>query len=647
LLEPSEYLNSNGPLAQKVEGFAPRQQQMEMADAVAHALECETTFVAEAGTGTGKTFAYLVPALLSGRKILISTGTKNLQDQLFHKDLPIVREALDMPITAALLKGRSNYLCKHRLSLAEQDIHGETKIHILKLRQIRNWAIKTKTGDTSEIPEISEGDGIWPVVTSTSENCIGTDCDDYNDCHVVNARRLAQASDVVVINHYLLLSDMVIRENGFGELLPIADAFIIDEAHQLPDVASNFFGTSVSGYQLKELIADVTTEYLAEINEDKELLDLCEDIKKTIADFRLAMGLPIRRGGWSEIQNNSDFKNVIVTLNSQVEELKEYLAPLADRTKDLDACYNRSVSILERLQLLTISPPSDHIHWFETYKRSFSLHLTPFDVGNEFKQQMDNLPGSWIFTSATLTVGNKFDHFLTQLGILDDVSSQVWDSPFNYREQALLYIPDGLPEPQSQDYLKAVVEKAIPIINLSEGRTFFLFTSYRALNEALELLKNKIDFPLLVQGEKPRDALITDFRKMGNAVLLGTYSFWEGIDVKGDALTTVIIDKLPFASPGDPILKARIDAMRDNGLNPFFDFQLPNAVITLKQGAGRLIRDYMDSGLLMLCDPRLRTKPYGKIFLKSLPIMPITKEFDYVKTFFSEKVNVANDEMKS
>lgn len=639
MLSASEYLNSNGPLAQRVTDFAPRKQQMEMADAIAHALECETTFVAEAGTGTGKTFAYLVPALLSGRKVLISTGTKNLQDQLFHKDLPIIREALDMPITAALLKGRSNYLCKHRLTLAEQDLHGESKLHIRKLRQVRNWAVKTKTGDTTEIPEISESDSIWPIVTSTSENCIGAECDDYSDCHIVNARRLAQASDVVVINHYLLLSDMVIRENGFGELLPIADAFIIDEAHQLPDVASNFFGTSVSGYQLNELVSDISIEYLAEINEDKALLDLCDEIKKTVADFRLAMGLPIRRGGWSEISQKQDFIDVITLLNEQLAELRDYLLPLAERTKDMDACFNRTENIIERLKLVTLTPLSDHIHWFETYKRSFALHLTPFDVGSEFKKQMDSLPGSWIFTSATLTVGNKFDHFLKQLGIIEDVSSQSWDSPFNYREQALLYIPDGLPEPQNPQYLPAVVEKAIPIINLSEGRTFFLFTSYRALNEALDILKDKIDFPLLVQGEKPRDALITDFRKLGNAVLLGTYSFWEGIDVKGDALTTVIIDKLPFASPGDPILKARIDAMRDNGLNPFFDFQLPNAVIALKQGSGRLIRDFQDTGILMLCDPRLRSKPYGKIFLKSLPIMPITKDEAQVKTFFNDKVN--------
>ena len=639
MLTPSEYLDSSGPLAQKVVDFAPRKQQMEMADAIAHALDCETTFVAEAGTGTGKTFAYLVPALLSGRKVLISTGTKNLQDQLFHKDLPIVKEALDIPVTAALLKGRANYLCRHRLNLAEQDTHGESKIHIRKLRQIRNWAIKTKTGDVSEIPEIQESDSIWPLVTSTSENCIGTECDDYNDCHIVNARRLAQASDIVVINHYLLLSDMVIRESGFGELLPIADAFIIDEAHQLPDVASNFFGISISGYQLNELVSDVSAEYLAEINEDKDLLDLCDDIKKTVADFRLEMGLPIRRGSWLEVNDKRGLLTVVNKLHEQLNVLKESLAPLADRTKELDACYGRAMNIIERLVLLTLEPPSDHIHWFETYKRSFALHLTPFDVGNEFKQQMDSLPGSWIFTSATLTVGNKFDHFLQQLGVIEDVECHAWDSPFNYREQALLYIPDGLPEPQSPQYLPAVVSQAIPIINLSEGRTFFLFTSYRALNEALEILKDEIDYPLLVQGEKPRDALINDFRKLGNAVLLGTYSFWEGIDVKGDALTTVIIDKLPFASPGDPILKARIDAMRENGQNPFFNFQLPNAVITLKQGAGRLIRDYQDSGLLMLCDPRLRTKPYGKIFLKSLPTMPITKELSYVKDFFNEKIN--------
>jgi len=422
-------------------------------------------------------------------------------------------------------------------------------------------------------------------------------------------------------------------------LLPIADAFVIDEAHQLPDVASNFFGISVSGYQLNELVADIAAEYLAEINEDRDILDLCETIKKTIADFRLAMGLPIRRGGWAELNHQSDFNDLVNTLNTQLVSLKEFLSPLAERSKNLDACDKRCANMIERLHSVTLEPPADHIHWFETYKRSFALHLTPFDVGNEFKQQMDSLPGSWIFTSATLTVGNKFDHFLKQLGIIEDVASQSWESPFNYRDQALLYIPDGLPEPQSPNYLSAIVKEAIPVINLSKGRTFFLFTSYRALNEALEILKDEIDYPLLVQGEKPRDALINDFRKMGDAVLLGTYSFWEGIDVKGDALTTVIIDKLPFASPGDPILKARIDAMRNNGLNPFFDFQLPNAVITLKQGAGRLIRDYLDTGLLMLCDPRLRSKPYGKVFLKSLPTMPITKELNYVETFFSDKVN--------
>lgn len=629
-------LSEEGPIAKLVPGFAAREQQQEMAERIASALEKGDHLIAEAGTGTGKTFAYLVPALMSQSKVLISTGTKNLQDQLFHKDLPIVSKALAVPATVAILKGRANYLCLHRLDLAEQEGHFRTPEMAQSVIRIREWSVHTRSGDTAEMSSISEEDMIWSSVTSNSDNCLGSDCNYFDNCHLIEARRKAQAADVVVINHHLLFADMMLREDGFAELLPQADAIIVDEAHQLPEVASSFFGEAISGNQLIELARDSESEYLSEINEDPNFIRIASILQKLTKDLRLAFGVEQRRADWQSIAHNNEFKKALLAVAEQLKTLQTQLTPLAERSKGLESCYERCVELRSRFTRLTTDVPDDHIHWFETHRRSFTFHITPFDISEIFHSQMEIMKVAWMFTSATLTVANSFEHFKQRLGIETD-NTAIWDSPFDYAKQAVMYVPEDLPDPTTAEYTEAVVDKALPIIEACQGGVFFLFTSHKALQQAAELLDAELDVPLMVQGDKPRDVLLSEFRHHGNAVLLGTSSFWEGVDVRGEALTCVIIDKLPFASPGDPVLKARIDTMRKQGGNPFLDYQLPTAVITLKQGAGRLIRDVNDRGVLMLCDPRLITKSYGKIFLDSLPTMMKTRNQQKVEGFLKIK----------
>lgn len=634
----SYLLSEDGPFAKLVQGFAAREQQQQMAERVADAIDSGNHLIAEAGTGTGKTYAYLVPALLSQSKVLISTGTKNLQDQLFHKDLPVVIKALAVPATVALLKGRANYLCLHRLDLAEHEGRFSTPEMASNVIKIREWASQTHSGDIAEMSSISEEDMIWPSVTSTSDNCLGSDCDYFDNCHVMDARRQAQAADIVVINHHLLFADMMLRGDGFAELLPEADAIIIDEAHQLAEVAASFFGESVSGNQIIELARDSEAEYLTEVNEDPGFIRVASVLQKLTKDMRLAFGMEQRRSDWQSISHNKDFKKSLLALSEQLQELEKQLLPLAERSKGLENCYDRCVELRARFSRLTTDVPDDHVHWFETHRRSFTLHITPFDISEIFSQQMKAMNVVWVFTSATLTVANSFEHFKQRLGI-ETENTVVWDSPFDYANQAVMYVPESLPEPTDQDYTRAVVEKALPIIEACQGGVFFLFTSHKALQQAADILDQELDATLMVQGDKPRDVLLSQFRSDGKAVLLGTSSFWEGVDVRGEALSCVIIDKLPFASPGDPVLKARIDNMRKKGGNPFMDYQLPSAVITLKQGAGRLIRDINDRGVLMLCDPRLLNKPYGKTFLNSLPVMMKTRDELKVQGFLKMKVN--------
>jgi len=634
-MDIARLLEADGPLARRLPGFAPRPQQQAMALAVADALRRRQVLLVEAGTGTGKTCAYLMPALLSGSKVIISTGTRNLQDQLYYKDLPLVRGALNLTtVKIALLKGRGNYLCLHRLALAEAGGRWPDRRQAAEFTRIRAWTRRTRQGDIAEVSDVPEDSPVWSQVTSTADNCLGQDCPEWQSCHLLKARRKAYEADVVVINHYLLFADLVLKEEGFGELLPGADAFILDEAHQLPEVAGHFFGFSLSGRQLDELARDTLLEQRRDAADFTDLADCVYALGKATADLRLALGQEIRRAAWQKVATLPALVAAREVLQQTLLDLQQHLQPAAVRGKGLENCWRRSLELLERLTRLTEPATLDAIPWFETYSRSFSLNLTPLDVAPHFRACLQKYPGSWILTSATLAVGNSFAHFSARLG-LDNPATLRLDSPFDFQRHALLYHPPGLPEPASPRYTEAMVEAVLPVLEASQGRAFLLFTSFRALREAAAVLENRLEYPLLVQGSLSRHELLARFRQLGNAVLLGTTSFWEGVDVRGEALSCVVIDKLPFASPGDPVLEGRIAALRQRGEDPFLHYQLPQAVIMLKQGVGRLIRDVHDRGVLVLCDPRLLSRSYGQVFLDSLPPMRRTRRLEEVRTFFA------------
>ena len=638
MIDIDEVFGPDGILAKCVDGFAYRNEQEAMARSVAETIDQGGVLISEAGTGTGKTFAYLVPGLLSGQKVIVSTGTKNLQDQLFHRDLPLVLQALALPTNVALLKGRANYLCTHRMENTLLEGRLRSRELVDQLMAIKGWSGRTSSGDIAELNDIPEDAQIWPYVTSTTDNCLGQECGDYSTCHLVEARRRAQEADVVVINHHLLCADFALKEEGFGELLPGADCFIIDEAHQLPEVASNFFGASLSGRQLLELAKDTETEYHREAGDMKEITEHTESLSKTIRDLRLVFGLDIRRGPWKEIGADPRIMSSLERLGDELQGLSELLESIQGRGKGLDNCLARCEQMQGVLATLCDDEDTEVIRWFETYRQSFRLNRTPLDISGMFQAQMERHPGSWIFTSATLAVGDSFEHFQHQLG-LSSATTARWDSPFDYPNQALWFVPRGMPDPRSGDgYTEAIVDIASQVVEASRGRAFLLFTSHRALRLAADALALRLDYPLLVQGSAPKAKLLDEFRALGNAVLLGTASFWEGVDVRGDALSCVVIDKLPFSSPGDPVLQARIDALRKKGGNPFMEFQVPQAVISLKQGAGRLIRDVTDRGVLVICDPRLLKRGYGHTFLNSMPPMARTRDIDDVKSFFDDQV---------
>ncbi len=629
------FFGPQGALSETVAGYSPRPAQIEMAEAIASAIKTQQNFIAEAGTGTGKTFAYLVPAILSGKKVIVSTGTKNLQDQLFNKDLPVIRKALKVPLQAALLKGRANYACKYRIKLSLYNTQGFEKADADALAKISSWSKRTKVGDITEMAEVAEANPIWFQATSTTDNCLGQDCPDYADCFLVQARKQAQEAEILVVNHHLLCADWSIRDTGFGELLPNAEVVIIDEAHQLADTASNFLGVTLSAKQLHDLAQDTLAEYFTDATDIPELRAASEDLQFEIKNLRLAFGIEMRRGEWNEIENNPKIMAGLEALAQQLKRLADQLKLASVKSKGLDSCSKRADDLQVQLATIMADNKGQWIRWYETFKQSFSLSRTPLDIAAEFRSFMQSHPATWIFTSATLSVANKFEHFSRSLGI--SAKSNSWGSPFNYAEQSLFYHPRGLPQPSEADFTAKIVEFALPVLSASRGRAFFLFTSHRALKEAAELIKDKLDYPLLIQGSHPKTVLLEKFKQHGNAILLGTSSFWEGIDVRGEALSCVIIDKLPFASPGDPVLKARLQAMEQQGRNPFFEYQLPTAVIALKQGVGRLIRDVNDRGVLMVCDPRLLKRAYGQLFLDSVPAMQRSRDIKDVQAFFAQE----------
>lgn len=634
-MDVAELLGPHGLLARQVPGFAPRLPQQQMAEAVAAALEEGDTLVVEAGTGTGKTYAYLIPALLSGARVIISTGTRHLQDQLYHQDLPVVRQALNAPVRTALLKGRGNYLCRYRLQATEQDGRLSSREQVAELRRIRVWAGRTRRGDIAEIPDVPETSLIWPRVTSTVDNCLGQDCPQLADCFLAKARREALAADVLVINHHLFCADMAIKETGFAELLPGAEAFILDEAHQLPDIATHFLGRSLSGRQLSELGRDTVVEQARDAADFADLRRRAEALEPAILTLRQALGTADRRALWREVAGLPAVVEAIAQLHEALDRLREALKEGAPRGKGLENCQRRGEDLALRLAALTGEESNlDNVRWFETRGRGFTLSLTPLDIAPKFQERLAAQPGAWVFTSATLAVGQSFEHFAARLGLRDYAGLRL-DSPFDFARNALLYHPPDLPDPTSPRYTAALLEAILPVLTASRGRAFLLFTSFRALREAAAWLADRLDYPLLVQGEAPKGVLLRQFRAAGNAVLLGTASFWEGVDVRGEALSCVIIDRLPFAAPGDPVVQARIESLRQRGEDPFLYYQLPHAAITLKQGVGRLIRDVSDRGVLVLCDPRLLTKSYGRVFLDSLPPMPRTRKLERVRAFFA------------
>lgn len=644
--ETKQFFGDNGALAQVISGYQPRAAQLEMAEAIAKAIEDNENLIAEAGTGTGKTFAYLVPAIQSGKKVIISTGTKNLQDQLFNKDLPVIRKAMKTPFLAALLKGRANYLCTYRLTNSMTSSLGFSKEDAASLAKISSWAKRTKTGDVSEMSDVAEADPIWYQATSSIDNCLGQDCPDFAECFLVKARKKAQESEILVVNHHLLCADWSIRDNGFGELLPNAEVVIIDEAHQLADTASNFLGITVSAKQLNDLAKDSLMEYFKDATDIPALRTACEDLEHEVKDLRLAFGIELRRGDWQDIDNNPKLAAGMVAVKDQLQRVSDQLELASVKTKGLETCFKRADELVQQLKVILEDNSGKWIRWYETYKNTFSLSRTPLDIAGEFRAFMAQHKATWIFTSATLSVGNRFDHFANNLG-LGNAATASWGSPFDFANQSLFYHPKGLPQPNDPDFIPRIVEFALPVLQASKGRAFFLFTSHRALQEAAALLRDKIDYPLLIQGSRPKGVLLDQFKDAGNAVLLGTSSFWEGVDVRGEALSCVIIDKLPFASPGDPVLKARMEAMTKQGRNPFFTYQLPTAVIALRQGIGRLIRDVTDRGVLMVCDPRLLKRSYGQIFLDSVPAMKRTRNIEDVQAFFQSDSKAADSESVS
>jgi ATP-dependent DNA helicase DinG len=642
----TELFGPTGPLARSLPGYAPRDEQLAMAEHVAAALEGRETLIVEAGTGTGKTFAYLVPALVSGRRVIVSTGTRALQDQLYHRDLPAICGALGRPVRVALLKGRSNYLCKHRLEIAEQQAYarGLRREVATALPKVRAWSHVTKRGDIAELPGLGEADPVWPWVTSTRENCLGSECPVFDECFVLAARREAQAADIVVVNHYLLMADLVLKEEGFGDLLPGADAIVIDEAHQLPDIAAQFLGYSVSTRQLSAIVKDVQGELLL-----AHQMGGGVDAALTGLDAQVASVIAATAGVDSRIDHAQWPERLIEALNglaARAGELAEALAPIAGEGQGAFArLRERLEESSVRLHALTAEEVDGGVRWAETSARSVSCHYAPVDVATQLAALLEAQSCAWVLTSATLAVGEDFSHYKRRSGLARARSIR-FESPFDFANQALLYLPKGLGDPGAPGHTRAVVRAALPVLEASGGRAFLLFTSHRALREAAEELLvewgNEPPVPVLVQGDGSRDHLLRRFREAGNAVLLGTGSFWEGVDVKGTALSVVIIDKLPFAAPDDPLLKARLDTIRSQGGNPFFDEQVPQAVISLKQGVGRLIRDQGDFGVVMLCDTRLVTKGYGRAFIQSLPPMKRTRELAEVQQFLRERLGEAD-----
>jgi len=631
--------SAEGVFAAAIPGYRVRAQQLELANAIAQTIASRSVLIAEAGTGTGKTLAYLAPALLHGGKVIISTGTKNLQDQLYRRDLPAVRAALQVPAIVALLKGRANYVCHYHLERAREEGRFMSREDVAHLEQVNRFAESSRSGDKAELHGVAEDANIWRYVTSSRENCLGSDCPHHKKCFVLEARKKALEADIVVVNHHLFFADVWLRDEGVAELLPACNTVIFDEAHQLPETAGLFFGETLTTGQLVELARDARLEGIQSCKDYAALPAAAQKLDKAARDLRLVFSEDSGRWPLEKVRDRSGFEAAFVDVGAALDELVAHLETQAQRAPGLESCWQRGRELANLYAKWQEPAPAESVRWVEAFSHALGFNTTPLSVAEIFKKQIEGSARAWIFTSATLSVKGDFSHYRKQLGLMEATGAS-WDSPFDYDRQAMLYAPPNMPEPNTPAYTGAVVEAAVPVIAASQGRAFLLFTSLRAMKEAHGLLQQAfeqrgLDYPVLMQGEQSRTELLERFRQLGNAVLLGSQSFWEGVDVKGEALSLVVIDKLPFAPPDDPVLAARISHINQAGGNAFMEYQLPHAVITLKQGAGRLIRDEADRGVLMICDPRLLSKPYGRRIWQSLPPMRRSRELAEVQRFFA------------
>ncbi|MEY3739854.1 MAG: hypothetical protein RLZZ192_530 [Pseudomonadota bacterium] len=648
----SEIFSLDGPLAAMSPGFRVRTTQIELAQAVERTIAERSTLIAEAGTGTGKTWAYLVPALLGGGKVLVSTGTRTLQDQLFARDLPRVREALSIPATIALLKGRGNYVCHYHLErLQGEDRALKSRGEVHQLRNIQTFAQQSVTGDRADLPTVPEDAEIWQRVTSTRENCLGQDCPNVRDCFVLKARRQAQEADVVVINHALFMADLMLRDEGVTDLLPAADTVIFDEAHQLPDTATRFLGSSVSTHQLLDLCRVIETAGLAHARELTNWSEQARALEQSTRELRLSCAalenMPSRRVTFEAFPEPAAFDIARDALQTALDSLGKLLSSVEEKHPDLATAARTARELAERLAqwgqpARGVRSDTQDLHqivrWVELGLHHVRLHAAPLSVAEAFSRYRQG-GQAWIFTSATLSVHGDFSHFTERLG-LQNAETVRMESPFDYANQALLFVPQSLPAPQSSDFLPAFVEQLMPLIQASQGGALVLCTTLRAVERVAALLADAYDrvglsWPIMRQGNGTRRDLLERFRTLDHAVLVGSASFWEGIDVAGDQLTLVAIDKLPFAPPDDPVLEARLRACRSRGGNPFMEYQLPEAAIALKQGAGRLIRSETDWGVLMVGDTRLVDKPYGKQLWRGLPPFARTRVLEDAVQFLT------------
>lgn len=673
--------DEKGPLTKAVKGFCVREGQREFAVEAARAVEEKTILVAEAGTGTGKTFAYLTPALLAGATCVISTAGKSLQDQLCAKDLPALRDALGVPVKVALLKGRANYVCHFRLELTASEGRLPEQDSYLKLRKIQRFAAVSRTGDRAELPDVPEDDRLWSLVTSTRENCLGKDrCPNYDDCFVKKAREDAMQSQVVVVNHHLYLSSMALKResDAIDGMLPQAALTVIDEAHQLPGIASSFFGTSFSTYDVENVSMEARRLGRTKCNDGAEWEILYDRVLKAGREFRLdAQRIGLAEGERLDVDEIEGFGELypgFERLRAAFAAMGEAMRANEGRDNELDTLAERHAELMEQMEAWTAifvkcrngaadeasegeaagdaevggeagpeagaaSGADAEVRWLEVSQHGIRFNLTPLSFAEEFREMREREGGAWVFTSATLSSAGRFDLFKQRLGIGECVE-RTWESPFNYWEQGGFYLPQ-MPPPANNTAVHThnVIEKVWPLINAAGGRTFVLCTSLAAVRAAADELQARLEangnpYPLFVQGDGPKMRLIEEFRAHGNAVLVGSMSFWEGVDVKGEALSLVVIDKIPFAPPNDPVMMARSRAVEASGRRPFDEITLPEAVITLKQGAGRLIRSEGDRGMLVICDPRILNKGYGKVVRDSLPDFYCTRREEKALEFF-------------